>query len=153
VIIPLGIKKMWLPTRDQVDAASRHAISIAGTAIAMLGLQAKGVTIENITAVIQSLGSVVNDLLVLLAAIAPLYAAWKASHSANPTVQGASLTTTAQGPASPAAVEAQKAIINATAAMAADPTIPAAEDAKTVLVEAAKSVAPDKVQFINRGSR
>ena len=82
---------MWLPTKAQVDAASRHAISIAGTAIVIFGLQAKGVTIEQITSVIQSLGGVVNDGVVLIGAIAPLYALLKASHSASPANQAAAV--------------------------------------------------------------
>lgn len=137
---------MWLPTKPQVDAASRHAISIAGTAIAIFGLQAKGVTIEQVTSVIQSLGSAVNDIVVLVAAVAPFYAMLKASHSANPTVQGASLAATASGPASPAAVEAQKAIITATSTIAKDGTIPASQEATNTLVAA--TIALPQVQTI-----
>ena len=137
---------MWLPTKPQVDAASRHAISIAGTAIAIFGLQAKGVTIDQVTAVIQSLGSAVNDIVVLIAAVAPFYAMIKASHSANPSVQGASLAATASGPASPAAAEAQKAIIQATSAIAQDGTIPASQEATNTLVAA--TIALPQVQTI-----
>lgn len=131
---------MWLPTRPQVDSAARHAISIAGTAIAIFGLQAKGVTIEQTTAVIQSLGSAVNDIVVLLAAIAPFYAMLKAAHSASPTSQGASLATVATGPAGSSAVEAQKALIGATSTVAQDQSIPASQSAANTLVAATISL-------------
>lgn len=85
---------MWLPTKAQVDSASRHAISIAGTAIAIFGLQAKGISLEQATATIQALGSTVNDVVVLIAALAPLYAMLKASHTASPTQQAKSVAAT-----------------------------------------------------------
>jgi len=78
---------MYLPTKAQVDAASRHAITIAGTAIAIFGLQAKGVSIDQVKAAIEALGSTVNSLVVLLAALGPVYAAVQASRSASPTAQ------------------------------------------------------------------
>jgi len=83
----IGVRIMWLPTKAQVDAASRHAISIAGTAIVIFGLQAKGISVEQVTAAIQSLGATVNSLVLVIAALAPLYATLKASHSASPTSQ------------------------------------------------------------------
>ena|SRR6185312_2597787 len=137
---------MWLPTKPQVDAASRHAISIAGTAIAIFGLQAKGITLDQVKEVIGALGSAVNDIVVLIAAVAPFYAMIKASHSANPSVQGASLAATASGPASPAAVEAQKAIIQATSTIAQDQSIPASQEAANTLVKA--TIALPQVQTI-----
>ena len=85
---------MWLPTKSQVDAASRHAITIAGTAFVIFGLQAKGVTLEQTTALIQSLGGTVNNLVVLLGALAPFYALLKAAHSASPTSQAVSVAAT-----------------------------------------------------------
>jgi hypothetical protein len=87
-------RHIWLPTRNQVDSASRHAISIAGTAIAIFGLQAKGVSLDQVKAVIAALGSSVNDLVVLIAALAPLYAAIKAAHTASPTQQAIAVADT-----------------------------------------------------------
>lgn len=137
---------MWTPTRAQVDAASRHAITIAGTAIAIFGLQAKGIKPEQVTAAITALGSGVNDVVVLIAALAPVYAGLKALLSASPTNQASSLVTTATGPASPAAVEAQLGIVSATSALAADKTVPAADDAKQALIAA--TIALPEVQTI-----
>lgn len=127
---------MWLPTKAQVDAATRHAVTIAGTAIAIFGLQAKGISVEQVTAAIQSLGTTVNSLVVLLAAVAPLYAMTRASQSASPTNQIASVQAIATGPASATAADAQKALVQATSAIAQDPTIPASTDAKVALIDA-----------------
>lgn len=85
---------MWLPTKNQVDSASRHAISIAGTAIAIFGLQAKGVSLDQIKAIIAALGSATNDIVVLVGALAPIYALLKAAHSASPTQQAISVAET-----------------------------------------------------------
>lgn len=85
---------MWLPTKAQVDAASRHVITAVGTAIALLGLQAKGFDIAQITAAIQALGSSVNDIVVLIGAAATVYASLKASHTASPTSQAVSVAAT-----------------------------------------------------------
>lgn len=78
---------MWLPTRAQVDAASRHAITAVSTAVAIFGLQAKGVDIQQVTATIQALGASVNDIVILVGAVGGVYATLKASHSASPTAQ------------------------------------------------------------------
>jgi len=114
---------MWLPTRAQVDSASRHAISIAGTAIAIFGLQAKGVSLDQVKEVIAALGSTVNDIVVLIAALAPLYAMLKASHTASPVEQAK-------------AVEANGAVVVASPAIAAatpnSPNIVSNADMKVV---------------------
>lgn len=137
---------MWLPTQDQVNAASRHAISIAGTAFAIFGLQAKGITLDQVKQIITSLGTVVNDIVILAGTLGPLYALLKASHSASPTSQGASLRATATGPASPAAASAQGAIIEATSAIAQDTSIPKSQEAADKLV--ALTIALPQVQTI-----
>ena len=137
---------MWLPTRPQVDSASRHAISIAGTAFAIFGLQAKGISLDQVKAVITALGNVVNDFIILIGTLAPFYALLKAASSASPTNQGASLTTLATGPASSSAVEAQKALIGATSAVAQDKSIPASQEAANTLVTA--TIALPQVQGI-----
>lgn len=82
---------MWLPTRAQVDSASRHAITIVSTATVIFGLQARGFDPQVIISVIQSLGPAVNDIVNLIGAGAAAYAMLKASHSASPTSQSASL--------------------------------------------------------------
>lgn len=85
---------MWLPTKSQVDAASRHAISIAGTAFVIFGLQAKGVSLDQVKEIIGALGGTVNDIVLLVGTVAPLYAMLKASHSASPTSQAISVAST-----------------------------------------------------------
>jgi hypothetical protein len=74
---------MWLPSQDQVNAASRHAISVAGTAFVIFGLQAKGISLDQVKAAITALGSVVNDLIVLVGTLAPFYALLKAASTAS----------------------------------------------------------------------
>lgn len=124
---------MWLPTQAQVDAASRHAISIAGTAIVIFGLQAKGVSLDQVKDVIGALGSTVNSIVVLLGALAPLYALLKASSTASPTSQIQAVKNIATGPASSTAVDAQAALIHATSTIAADPSIPTSKAAQQVI--------------------
>jgi len=85
---------MWLPTKAQVDAASRHAITAVGTMVALLGLQAKGFDVAQITAAIQALGSTVNDLVLLAGAAATVYASLKASRTASPKSQAISVAAT-----------------------------------------------------------
>lgn len=78
---------MWLPTKAQVDAASRHAITAASVVVTMLGLQAKGVSMDQIAAVIKGLGDTTNTALQLIAAVGVLYGGIKAARSASPTAQ------------------------------------------------------------------
>lgn len=143
---------MWLPTKPQVDAASRHVITAVGVAVTIFGLQAKGVDMNNVKALIESLGNTINTLIQLVAAAGVLYGAVKAANSASPANQGASLAATATGGASPAAVEAQKAIVSATSAVAADPTIPANIEAKAALLDATAAL-PEVVGDIKVADR
>ena len=85
---------MWLPTKGQVDSASRHAISIAGTAFTIFALQNKGVTLDQVKSVIAALGSTTNDIVLLIGVLAPLYAMLKAAHTASPTQQAISVAST-----------------------------------------------------------
>jgi len=137
---------MWLPTKPMVDAAKRHAISIVGTAIVVFGLQSKGITVEQATAVINSLGDTVSNIVILLAAIAPIIAATRASQSASPTSQITKVSEIAQDPAQPQAADAQAALVQATAAIAQNKVLPKSEEAKNTLIAA--TVALDEVQGI-----
>lgn len=129
-----------LPTKSQVDAVSRHAITAAGVAITIFGLQAKGVSMENVTALINSLGETVNTLVQLIAAAGVMYGAIQASRSASPTNQIAQVQAIATGPSSPVSVDAQKALITATSAVAMDKSIPKSDEAKDALVAATISL-------------
>lgn len=107
---------MWLPTRAQVDSASRHAISIAGTAFAIFGLQAKGVSLDQVKEIIGALGSTVNDIVVLIGVLSPIYALLKATHTASPTSQ-IQLVNTIANTGGPEQHNAQVAIVNAAASL------------------------------------
>lgn len=85
---------MWLPTKLQVDAAVRHAITAAGTMIMLLGLQAKGFDVAQITAMIQAAGASVNDIVVLIGTASTVYAAIKASSTASPKAQAQAVAAT-----------------------------------------------------------
>jgi len=127
---------MWLPTKGQIDAASRHAITAAGVAVTIFGLQAKGVSMEQVTALISSLGETVNTLVQVIGAAGVLYGAVKAANSASPTNRIADVRAIATGSASAVAVDAQKALIEATSAVAQDKTTPASTEAKAALLDA-----------------
>jgi hypothetical protein len=142
---------MWLPTRAQVDAASRHAITIAGTAVVIFGLQAKGVSVDQVTAAIQALGDSVNTLVTLLGAAGALYAAIKAGNSASPTNQIASTAALAVDPTQPQAEAAKQALIAATISLPEVKTI--VTDKQTADAAPSGDVVPDdKVKVINNAS-
>ena len=85
---------MNLPNRAQVDTAARYAGTIASTAFAIFGLQAKGITLDQVQAVIASCGTLVNDLVVLVSAVAPLYLAFRGISSSSATAQAAAVAAT-----------------------------------------------------------
>lgn len=78
---------MWLPSKGQVDTAGRYATAIVGTAITIFGLQAKGITLDQAKAVIQAAGDTVNQIAILAAAGAALYASVKGVFKSSPTQQ------------------------------------------------------------------
>ena len=82
---------MNLPTQAQVRTAGRYAGTIAGTAFVIFGLQAKGFDLDQIKAAIAALGNVVNDIVILLAALAPILAAVKGVASSSSTGQAAAI--------------------------------------------------------------
>lgn len=137
---------MWLPTKAQVDAATRHVITAAGVAVTIFGLQAKGVSMDDVKTLIESLGSTVNTILQLVAAIGVVYGGIQATRSASPTSQIAHVQEIATGPSGSVAVDAQQALVNATAAVAADRSIPKSEEAKQTLIAA--TIALPEVQAI-----
>lgn len=81
---------MNLPTQAEVNAASRHVISAIGGAVIMFGLSTK-INIDTVTNAVNALGSITNNIVILVGILAPLYAGWKATHSASPTQQAISL--------------------------------------------------------------
>lgn len=127
-----------LPTKAQVDAASRHVITAAGVAVTIFGLQAKGVSMDNVTTLINSLGSTVNTLVQLIAAAGVLYGAVKAAHSASPSSQVANVQALAVDAKQPEAESAKQALIAATISLPEVQTI--VTDQKTADAAPSESV-------------
>ena len=88
----------------------------------------------------------ITDMLVILGPIAGLWLGKLGISSGTVQAMISNLLHTAQGPASPDAVEAQKAIIGATSTIAQDKSIPASQEATNTLVAA--TVALPQVQTI-----
>jgi len=82
---------MPLPTQAQVSTAVRYAGTILGTAFAIFGLQAKGFDLDQVKSAIAALGTVVNDLVILIAAVAPILAAVKGISSSSSAGQAAAI--------------------------------------------------------------
>lgn len=85
---------MWLPSQAQVNTAGRYAGAVAGTAFAIFGLQAKGISLDQIKALIAALGTVVNDFVILIGALGTIYAAVKGVKSSSDISQAASVAAT-----------------------------------------------------------
>lgn len=139
---------MWMPTKPQIDAASRHVITAVGVAVTIFGLQAKGVDMNQVKVVIESMGATVNTIIQLVAAAGVLYGGIKAANSASPVNQIASVQQIATGAAGPVASDAQKALIEATSAVAQDSSILASQEAKVALLDATAAL-PEVVGNIN----
>jgi hypothetical protein len=82
---------MWLPSQAQVNTAGRYATAIAGTAFAIFGLQAKGISLDQIKTVISALGTVVNDTVILIGAAGTVYAAVKGISTSSNSGQAAAI--------------------------------------------------------------
>lgn len=85
---------MWLPTKNQIDTGGRYAGAVAGTAIAIFGLQAKGISLDQIKVIIAALGDTINNLVIAIGAIASLYAAIKGVSNSSPSAQAAAVEAT-----------------------------------------------------------
>jgi hypothetical protein len=82
---------MLLPTQAQVNTGVRYAGTIAGTAFAIFGLQAKGFSLDQAKAAVGALGSVVNDVVILIGIAGPLFAAFKGVKSSSAAGQAAAI--------------------------------------------------------------
>lgn len=82
---------MNLPTQAQVSTAIRYVGTIIGTAFTIFGLQAKGFDLDQIKAAINALGAVVNDLVILIAAVAPILATIKGISTSSDAGQAAAI--------------------------------------------------------------
>jgi hypothetical protein len=65
--------------------------TIAGTAFAIFGLQAKGISLDQVKVVIAALGTVVNDFVILVGALGTIYATVKGVSSSSPSGQAAAI--------------------------------------------------------------
>lgn len=78
---------MQLPNPQQVKNIVGHLGTGVGTAIVIFGLQAKGFDPVKVTAAINALGDLVNNLVIVVATIGAIVAAYKsATGSSTPNV-------------------------------------------------------------------
>jgi len=138
---------MRLPTQSEVNAATRHVGTAVGVAVTIFGLQAKGVDMAAVKTVIESMGSTINTLIQLVAAIGVVYGGIQATRSASTSNQIAQVQQIATGEKSVESVDAQKALIEATKAVAQDNSIPTSKEAKVAILDAAASL-PEVVSDI-----
>lgn len=82
---------MRLPTRSEINTAGRYAGTAAGVVITLLGLQAKGISLDQVKVVIAALGDVVNSIVILAGAIGPIYLAVRGIMSSSKTGQAAAI--------------------------------------------------------------
>lgn len=83
---------MTLPTPAQVMAVTRHVASFAAGAIMVFGLSNK-ISPEQVTAMINAMGTLVSDTVLLIAAVTPIATALFAAKSAGITSQLNAVTT------------------------------------------------------------
>jgi hypothetical protein len=82
---------MFLPTTAQINTAGRYVGAVAGTAITIFGLQARGISIDQVKLVIAAAGTVVNDLVILISAMTPVYLAVRGIMTSSKTGQAAAI--------------------------------------------------------------
>lgn len=82
---------MNLPTSTQIATGTRYAATMAGTAAVLLGLSSKGITPDQITAIINSGGALINDIIIMIGAVAALLATYKGVSSSSPVGQAAAI--------------------------------------------------------------
>jgi hypothetical protein len=123
-----------IPSQEQVTAQLRIIIPALGTVVSAVGVN--GVTANYYVDLALSL---VGPISYAVVAIWSLVANTQASHIK-------SVQNIATGTAGPAAVSAQKALIEATSAIAQDKSIPTSDDAKNTLIAA--TIALPEVQTI-----
>jgi hypothetical protein len=60
--------------RSGQESIRHHGWDRAGTAFAILALRTKGFSLDQAKAVIAALGTVANDIIILIATVGPIYA-------------------------------------------------------------------------------
>lgn len=82
---------MNLPERPQVASLVSHAVVVAGTTLALLGLQNRGIYLDQIKVVIKDLGEVANSVVMVLSAAAAVCATYKGFNASSPASQSEAL--------------------------------------------------------------
>lgn len=82
---------MNLPSQAQVNTAGRYAGAVIGTAFTIFGLQAKGISLDQVNGLITALGTVVNDGVIVIGMLMPLYVTIKGIISSSANGQAAAL--------------------------------------------------------------
>jgi hypothetical protein len=112
---------MWLPTKKQVDTATRYAGVAVGTAFTIFGLQNKGFDLQKVMGLITQLGDTVNTVVPTISAIYAFYLATRGVIAASPTNQIGAVTDIASNPQNAQSDSAKVALLNATATIVANP--------------------------------
>jgi hypothetical protein len=82
---------MQMPSQAQINTAGRYAGAIAGTAFTIFGLQAKGISLDQVKLAISELGSVANDIILFTGTAVTLYGSIKGVLSSSSKGQAASI--------------------------------------------------------------
>lgn len=142
-------------SQNKLNAGLRYVGTSAATLFTMMGALAilspdqvaqLGAAIHQLNDSILSAYGALTKMWVILGPIAGIYLTKVGIQSSSIKSLAGKLLNIAAGPASPSAVEAQKAIVTATSMIAQDKTIPAADDAKQALIAA--TIALPEVQTI-----
>lgn len=128
-----------LPNPQQVKNITGHVATAAGTAIAIFGLQAKGIDPQKMVAAINSLGDLFNNLVVVAGAIAAIFAGYKSVTGSSDTSVIAQTTTLANNPAQLRSGEAQRELVAAVANLASGGGMVSTE-AKAAVIDAAAAI-------------
>lgn len=142
-------------SQNKLNSALRYAGTSAGTLFTIFGAM-QFVTPEQVTQLaaamhdfndsVVSMYGALTKMWIILGPVAIFWLGKVGWNSSSAKALGDKLRAFATGPASPAAVEAQKAAIQVTAAVAQDKSIPTSEEAKNTLVAA--TIALPEVQTI-----
>lgn len=133
---------MWLPNKNQINTGVRYATVAATTAFTLLGLQAKGFSLDQAKQAIQAFGDLANNVVIIIGLVGGLVAAGKGVSSSSNASQIAAVKQIAEQPAIASSVnenqQAKQALVDATIALPGVQTI--VVDKKTADASASPSV-------------
>lgn len=131
---------MNLPNPQQVKNITGHIATAAGTAIAIFGLQAKGIDPQKMVAAINAMGDLFNSLVVVGGILGALFAGYKSATGSSPTAVLAQAQSIAEDPTQLQAPAIQQQLVGAVKKIAEDPGIAIAQQAKAAIIDAAAAV-------------